>query len=46
MVIATFDVRLPSDVLLQLKSSSEPIQVDAHWVLRSRTAISCRRVAA
>lgn len=30
-VIATFDVRLPSDVLLQLKSSSEPIQVDAHW---------------
>lgn len=31
MVIATFDVRLPSDVLLQLKSSSEPIRVDAHW---------------
>ena len=31
MVIATFDVTLPSDVLLQLKLSSEPIQVDAHW---------------
>jgi hypothetical protein len=31
MVIASFDVRLPSDVLTQLKTSSDPVLVDAYW---------------